>query len=151
MTWVIVAAAAVLLSLCAAAIVTLALSDRALRRRPGNVPVRIRRSRNDRWSPGHGLWVHDVFAFRGLPGAWKEALVWASEASARPASAAERKRLRLNGEEAIVVTLTPVEGETIDVAARPEYRYDLLGPFAPARGHRTPSSGRALSRKFLRV
>jgi hypothetical protein len=132
--WVILAVVGIPLWLCTVGIVTLILRDRTLRKRPGSVPVNIRWPESRRWSPGHGVWIHDVFAFHGLPAAWKEDLVWAEEASARPASAAERKRLHGIGDEAIVVTLMLVEGETIDLATRPEHKRNLLGPFASANG-----------------
>ncbi|HEY6397392.1 MAG TPA: hypothetical protein VIX82_08075 [Solirubrobacteraceae bacterium] len=132
MIWAILAALGVPLWLCAAAILTLILRNRALRRRPGNVPVRIRRAGKTRWSPGHGVWIHDVFAFRGLPAAWKEALVWATAASWRPASEHERAKLHRIGDKPIVVTLTLEAGETIELATRPEHKSDLLGPFATA-------------------
>jgi hypothetical protein len=129
MIWAILAALGVPLWLCAMGILTLLLRNRALRRRDGNVPVRVRRPGKKRWSPGHGVWVHDVFAFRGLPAAWKEALVWTSHASVRSATDEERKKLHRIGHEPVLVTLTPVEGETIELAASSEHRNDLLGPF----------------------
>jgi Protein of unknown function (DUF2550) len=126
---VILAALGVPLWLCAVGILTLLLRNRALRKRRGNVPVRIRRPGKKRWSPGHGVWVHDVFAFRGLPAAWREALVWASDASVRSATEKERKKLHRIGNEPVLVTLTLVEGDTIELAARSEHKNDLLGPF----------------------
>jgi hypothetical protein len=74
MIWAILAAMGVPLWLCAVGILTLLLRNRALRNRAGNVPVRVRPAGKKRWSPGHGVWIHDVFAFRGLPAAWREAL-----------------------------------------------------------------------------
>ena len=132
MIWVILAALGVPLWLCAAAILTLIVRNRALRKRPGNVPVRVRRAGKTRWSPGHGVWIHDVFAFRGLPAAWKEALVWATAASVRPADDQERKKLHRIGTEPIVVTLTLERDATLELAARREHTTDLMGPFAPA-------------------
>jgi hypothetical protein len=67
MIWVILAALGVPLWLCAVGILTLLLRNRALRKRPGNVPVRVHPPDKKRWSPGHGVWLHDVFALRGLP------------------------------------------------------------------------------------
>src|SRR5438270_13333277 len=84
MIWALLAAVGVPLWLCAVAILILLFRNRALRKRPGNVPVRDRPHYRQRWSPGHGVWIHDVFAFRGLPAAWKEALVWSTEAWASP-------------------------------------------------------------------
>lgn len=138
MVWALLAALGVALWLCAAGILILIWRNRTLPKRPGSVPVRIRGANKERWSPGHGVWVHDVFAFRGLPAAWAEALVWATEASARLASAEERKKLHRIGHQPIVVTLTLTEGGTIDLATRPECKRDLLtvraGREFPRRG-----------------
>lgn len=138
MIWAILAAVGVPLWLCAVGILALLLRNRALRTRPGNVPVRVRRPGKKRWSPGHGVWVHDVFAFRGLPAAWKEALVWAADATVRLPTEEERKKLHRIGEEPVVATLTLVEGETIEFAARSEHEHDLLGPFAASHAAAVP-------------
>jgi hypothetical protein len=130
MIWAILAVLGVPLWLCAAGILTLLLRNRTLRKRPGNVPVRVRRPGKKRWSPGHGVWVHDIFAYRGLPAAWREALVWAIDASVRAPTAEERKKLHRIGEDAVVATLTIIDGETIEFAARHEHGNELLGPFA---------------------
>lgn len=131
MSVVILAALGVPLWLCAAAILTLLVRNHSLRERPGNVPVRIRPSDKKRWSPGHGIWIHDVFAFRGLPAAWKEQLVWAENASAREATEQERKKLHRVGDNPIVVTLTLSEGGSIELATHADHEDDLLGPFGP--------------------
>ena len=130
MIWVILAAIGVPLWLCALALTTMVFRNRSLRKRPGNVPVRIRMPGKTRWSPGHGVWIHDVFAFRGSPAAWKEALILAEDAIARPASADERKRLHRIGDEPVIATLKADSGESIDLAARGADRWTLLGPFA---------------------
>jgi hypothetical protein len=127
---VILAALGVPLWLCALALLTLVLRNRELRKRPGNVPVRARPSNKKRWTPGHGVWIHDVFAFRGLPAGWKEGLAWAVDASVRETTQQERKRLHRIGDEPVVVTLTLREGGTIEFAARAERTDVLLGPFA---------------------
>ena len=75
--WAILAAVGVPLWLCAAGILTLVARNRTLRKRPDNIPVRILRPGQKRWRPGHGIWVHDVFLFRGSPAAWSEAVLWA--------------------------------------------------------------------------
>jgi hypothetical protein len=111
-------------------ILMLILRNRNIRRRPGNVPIRVRAPGKKRWMPGHGLWVHDVFAFRGSPAAWKEGLVWVTDAAARPASQEERKKLHRLGEAPLVATFTGNDGAGLEVAARPEHRAALLGPFA---------------------
>jgi hypothetical protein len=132
MIWAILAALGVPLWLCAAGILTLLLRNRALRKRPGNVPVRVHPPAKKRWSPGHGVWLHDVFAFRGLPAAWKEALVWATEAEVRAPSHEERKKLHRIGDTPVIVTLSLAEGGTIELATKAEHLDHLLGPFAPA-------------------
>ena len=75
MIWVILAVLGVPLWLCAAGLWVLVMRNRAIRHRPGNVKVRRRRSGKSRWTRGHGVWVHDVFAFRGSPAAWAESLI----------------------------------------------------------------------------
>ena len=117
--------------LCAAAILVVLLRNRALRKRPGNVPVRIRRQGRKWWSPGHAVWIHDVFAFRGLAAAWKEALIWAGSASSRPAASEERRKLHRIGRSRH--RPTHASGRlAIDVAARADREQDLFGPFAGA-------------------
>jgi hypothetical protein len=130
MIWVILAAVGVPLWLCALAILTLVMRNRALRARPGNVPVRVRAEGKSRWMPGHGLWVHDVFAYRGSPAAWKEGLVCVTAVSERPADAEERKHLRRIGDEPVIATLTVDDGGRLDVAARASDARTLLGPYA---------------------
>jgi hypothetical protein len=125
--WIVLAAVGVPLWLCALAIFVLIRRNSWLRSRPGNIPVRIRRPGEKRWLPGHGVWIHDVFAFRGSPAAWKEALLWVTEASARQAGEEERKRLRRLGAEPIVATFTVAGGGAIDFAARAEHGDLLLG------------------------
>jgi hypothetical protein len=73
MIWALLAALGVPLWLCGIAILTLVLRNRSLRKRPGNVAVRLHRPGSKRWTPGHAVWIHDVFAFRGTPAAWREA------------------------------------------------------------------------------
>jgi hypothetical protein len=128
----ILAAVGVPLWLCAAGILTLLLRNRGLRARRGNVPVRFRRSNKNRWIPGHGVWIHDVFAYRGLPAAWKEALVWGTDAAVRVADDQERQKLHRIGDEPVIVTVSLAEGGTIELATRAELKDRLLGPFAIA-------------------
>jgi hypothetical protein len=136
MIWAILAAVGVPLWLCAIAILTLVMRNRALRKRPGNVAVRVRLEGKSRWMPGHGLWVSDVFAYRGSPAAWQEGLFWVTAASARAADAEERKPLRRIGDEPVIATLTVDDGGTtrqIDIAARASDARALLGPYADGR------------------
>ncbi len=130
MIWAILLAIGIPLWFCAVGILLVALRNRGLRRRPGNVPVRVRRPGKDRWVPGHGVWVHDVFAFRGSPAAWKEGLLWVTDAAVRPAGAAERDRLHRIGDAPVVATCELACGGSIELAARAEDADALLGPFA---------------------
>lgn len=137
----ILVAVGVPLWICAVGIVTLLVRNRALRNRPGNVPVRVLRAGKKRWSKGHGVWVHDIFAFRGMPAVWIEVLAWATDASTRAATEQERKKLRRLGDEPVIVTLMLDDGDPIDVAARKEHNAELLGPFAASTEMALASSG----------
>lgn len=130
MIWAILVFLGVPLWICASAIVVLVLRNRGLRRRPGNIPVRVRRLGKERWLPGHGVWVHDVFAFRGSPAAWREGLLWVADAFVGPASAVERERLHRIGDEPVVATFELASGGSVEFAARAEHADALLGPFA---------------------
>ena len=70
MIWAILAVLGVPLWLRAAGITVLMMRNRSLRERPGDIPVRRRLLNKSRWTRGHGLWVHDVFAFRESPATW---------------------------------------------------------------------------------
>jgi hypothetical protein len=131
MIWALLAAVGVPLWLCAAGILTLLLRNRALRHRPGNIACRLRVTPAGRWTRGHGVWVHDVFAFRGSRAAWKERLLWAIDVEVRPATEREAKKLRAGGHRQVVATIVgaPDDG-TIEVAAREEDELLLLGPSA---------------------
>lgn len=129
MIWAILALIGVPLWLCATAILVLVLRNRRLRKRPGSVPVRTRLAGKGHWHPGHGLWVHDVFAFRGSPAAWKESLVQVRGVSARPASEEDKKGLHRLGDEVVVATFELVPEGSLQLAARAEHASLLLGPF----------------------
>jgi hypothetical protein len=131
--WALVPAIAAPLALCAAAIAIIVYRNRRLRRRPGNVPVRLRRPGTTRWLPGHAVWAHDVFAVRAAPAAWKEALLWVADVRIRPANVEERKRLHRIGERPVISVFELASGGLIEVAARDEHADALLGPFAHTR------------------
>jgi hypothetical protein len=139
MILIVLAALGVPLWFCAIALFVLIKRNSSLRNRPGNIPVRIRPPGKKRWLPGHGVWVHDVFAFRGSPAAWKEALLWVSAASVRPATLEEQKKLRRIGDEPVVAAFTLAGGGEIEFAARAEHRALLLGQFAGTTEVRTPA------------
>jgi hypothetical protein len=142
MIWAILALLGVPLWLCAIAIGTVVVQNRKLRKRPGNVPVRVLIPGKTRWSAGHGVWVSDVFAWRGSPAAWREDLVQVSDASARVAEAEVEKRLHRIGDHPVVATFVLADGGTLEVAAGVEHRAELLGPFAGA----SSADGAACSR-----
>jgi hypothetical protein len=139
--WVVLAAVAVPLWLCGWAILTVVIRNRGLRTRPGSLPVRIRRPGEARWVRGYGVWIHDVFAFRGSPAAWKEELIRVSELSLRVPFPDERYRWRQLGDDPVVAALRPAEAAdaTVEVVARGEHRDLLSGPFltlgAELKGH----------------
>ena len=130
MIWAILAALGVPLWLCAIGILAVLLQNRKLRKRYGDIPVRVRGPGKKRWTRGHAIWVSDVFAWRGSPAAWDEDLLQVSRATLRAADPAERKKLHRLGENPVIATLALADGETFDVAVGKEQRAALLGPFA---------------------
>src|SRR3954465_12832377 len=116
MIWVILAALGVPLWLCAIGILMMLRNNRKLRKRPGDIPVRVLRPGKQRWVRGHAIWVSDVFAWRMSPAAWKEDLILVGAASVRPASDAERKKLRHFADDPVVACVTPTDGVTLTVA-----------------------------------
>jgi hypothetical protein len=128
MIWAVLIAVGVPLWLCAAGILTFVLRNRALRHRTGNIPCRLRPAPDKRWIRGHGVWVHDVFAFRGSPAAWSERLLWAADIESRDPSADEEKKLRGIGDRPVMATISGRDGDgTVEVAARREDADLLLG------------------------
>jgi len=124
------AAALTVLGLGVLALLLTVRRNRALRRRPANVRAFMRHPDRERWLPGHGVWVGDVFAFRRSPAAWDEAIIWVSSASARSATEEERARLRRMGDDPAIVTFLLASGGSIAFATRAEDRAAMLGPFA---------------------
>ena len=132
MIWAILAALGVPLWLCALGILVMVLQNRKLRKRHGDIPVRVLRPGKRRWTRGHAVWVSDVFAWRGSPAAWNEDLLQVSGATLRAAGAEERKKLHRLGDDPRVATLVLAEGGSLEVAAAPGQRSALLGPFVAA-------------------
>jgi hypothetical protein len=118
--------------LCAILILVIVVRNRKLRKRHGDIPVRVKRPGKKRWTRGHAIWVSDVFAWRGSPGVWNEDLVHVMGVTLRNPDAEERKKLRHLGDGFPIATLDIAEGETLEVAAGPEQRSALLGPFEAA-------------------
>ena len=132
MIWAILAALGVPLWLCAAGIFALLHQNRALKKRPGNIPVRVRPACKKRWSKANALWLSDVFFWRGGLGVWKEGLDRVAGASARPADPEEQKKLHRVGDHVLVATMKLADGGSVDVAGPGELHDQLLGPFAGA-------------------
>jgi hypothetical protein len=131
MTWALLTAVGVSLCLCAAGILAVLLRNRSLRHRPGSIACRLRVTPDGRWIRGHGVWVHDVFAFRGSPAAWRERLLWAIDVEVRPATEREARKLGAGARRAVIATIAgaPDDGR-IEVAGREEDELLLLGPSA---------------------
>jgi hypothetical protein len=130
MIWAILIFLGIPLWFCAIGILLLLRNNASLRKRPGNVPVRVKPPGKSRWVPGHAVWIHDVFAFRASPAAWKELLVWVTGAVAREPTDGEAKKLHRLGDDKVVAVLSGAGGGTIEIAARTEHRDALLGPYA---------------------
>jgi hypothetical protein len=143
MVWAVLAVLGVPLWLCAVGVVVLVLENRSLRKRPGDIPVRVLAPGKKRWTRGHAIWVSDVFAWRASPASWKEGLAQVTDASLHESIDPETmKRLRRLGDNPSVASLTLGGGAMIDVAARQDDRTALMGPFAqPTNVVRVKSSG----------
>jgi hypothetical protein len=131
MIWAVLAAVGVPLWLCAAGILALVLRNRSLRKRGGDISVRLRADPDKRWRRGHALWVHDVLSFRASPAGWSESLLWTTSVSVREATAEERNKLHRLGDRPVVALMTLSDGDVVEAAARGEAREPLAGPYAP--------------------
>jgi hypothetical protein len=140
MTWIAILETGVLLGLLAGAIVLMIVRSEQIRRRPGNVPVRLLREGKNGWLPGHGVWVHDVFLVRAAPAAWDEALFWVTDAKLREPTELERKKLHRIGDRPVVGVFELASGGSVQLAARREHADSLLGPFAPTPMSQEPQS-----------
>ena len=118
--------------LCAAGILMMVLRNRSLRKRYGDIAVRVRRPGKKRWTRGHAIWVSDVFAWRGSPAAWSEDIVQVTGVTLRSAGEQEQHKLRRLGDEVQIATLSSGDGESLEVAAAHEQSAALAGPFATA-------------------
>ena len=131
MIWVILAALGIPLWLCAVGILATLLRNRSLRKRHGDMLVRVRLAGKKRWIRGHAIWVSDVFVWRGSPAAWSEDVLQIIAAAPRTADSEELKKLRrLDGGPAIA-RLWLAGGELLDVATTAKQGEALLGPFDP--------------------
>jgi hypothetical protein len=126
--WAILLCLGVPLWLCAAGILTIALRNRKLRTRHGDLRVRVKPAGAARWTRGHAIWVSDVFGWRGSPAAWNEELVQVVEVTMRAPEGGEARKLRRLGKGVAIATLVATDGETLEVAAASDRRDALLGP-----------------------
>ena len=99
MVWAVLAFLGVPLWLCAAGILAVVFRNRALRKRHGDIAVRVLRPGHTRWTRGHAVWVSDVFPWRGSPAAWNEDLVPAIGVRERQADDSQRRKLHRLGDE----------------------------------------------------
>jgi hypothetical protein len=137
--WAILAMLGVPLWLCAIAILTLVFRNRGLRKRALNIPMRLRLDPEGRWHRGHGLWVHDVLAFRGSPAAWKEGLLWVSGVTTRELSAEEAHKFR-RLDQPVVATLAVADGPPAEVVTARQHLEVLLGPYQQPAPRVEPAS-----------
>lgn len=120
-------------------LLTLILRYRWLQRREGNIPVRVLPAGRKRWSRGHAVWVHDVFAFRPAPAAWRVSLLWVTDILRRSPTSEERHQLRRLGHDLVVGTLRLNDDVSVQVATRREHEAALFGnpampqPLTPAK------------------
>lgn len=129
MIWAILAALGVPLWIIALALLGIFLRNRKLRRRLGNIPVRIRRPGKARWKRGHAVWVSDVFAWRGSPASWSEDVVQVVGVCLYAPDEEQRKQLHRMGDDIVIGRLSLAGGSSIEVAALDEHLTKLPGPF----------------------
>jgi hypothetical protein len=129
--WIILAFLGVPLWLCVGGIVYLLLLNRRLRKRQGDISVRVRHAPGERWGRGHAIWVGDVFAFRSSPSGWSESLDLIRSARPRELTADDAHHLR-HVEDPIVALLSG-DDRTIEVASAGSQKDAVLGPFKTER------------------
>jgi hypothetical protein len=127
--WAILVFLGVPLWLIALGILGLVLRNRRLRKRLGDIPVRILPPGKQHWRRGHALWISDVFTWRGSPAAWGEDLARVNSLELHAPDAEQRKKLRRLGADAVIARLSLAGGTCLDVAAKGKYRASLQGPF----------------------
>jgi hypothetical protein len=139
--WAILILLGVPIWLCAIAITVLVMRNRTLRKRHGDLPVRLLPAGKKRWTRGHAIWVSDVFAWRASPASWREGLEQVTDVSLHGHIDAETaKKLHRLGDRPVVASLTLVGGGLIEVAVRREHSSALMGPFELSGGGRIRTS-----------
>jgi len=132
MVWAILFFLGVPLWLCAAGIFMMLFDNRRLRTRYGDIPVRVKRPGKKRWTRGHGIWVSDVFAWRGSPAAWNEELLHVAAVTLRTPSAEEQETLHRLGDGFAIATLSVAGDDPVEVAAGSGQVSELVGRFHSA-------------------
>ena len=130
MIWVILIFLGVPLWLCVLGITITVLRNRSLRKRYGDIAVRVKRPGKTRWTRGHAIWVSDVFAWRGSPATWNESIFQVTGLTLRDPDEEEQHKLRRLGDGLRIATLSSADGERFEVAAPPEKSTAVAGPFA---------------------
>jgi hypothetical protein len=125
--WAILAILGVPLWVIVGGIAYMALLNRHLRHRGGDIPVRARQAPGKRWRRGHGLWVGHVFAYRSSPSGWSESLDLVRSATLRELSPEDAHRFRRLANPVIAVLST--DDRTFEVATDGTRSRALLGPF----------------------
>ena len=139
MIWALLVLIGVPLWLVALGILALLLRNRGLRKRAGDIPMRLRADAQGRWHRGHGLWAHDVLAFRGSPAAWQESLLWVTDVAPRELTSEEAHKFR-RLDHPVVATLTGADGPTAEAITARQHRKQLLGPFQPSTPQAEPTA-----------
>jgi hypothetical protein len=129
MIWAILALLGVPLWLIALALLGLFFRNRTLRKRQGDIPVRVLRPGRKRWTRGHAVWVSDVFAWRGSPASWREDVVQVDSVFLHAPEAELRKQLHRLGDDLVIASLSLAGDSHLEVATKGEHRAALLGPF----------------------
>jgi hypothetical protein len=129
MIWAILALLGVPLWICAGAVLYLLLNNRKLRKRLGDIPVRVKQPGSTRWKRGHAIWVSDVLAWRGSPAAWEEELIQVASLEMRSPDIEEAKKLRRLGDEFRIARVRSAQGVTYEVATGGEHGRALVGRF----------------------
>lgn len=130
MVWAILIFLGVPLWICVLGITVTVLKNRGLRKRPGDIPVRVKPPGKTRWARGHAIWVSDVFAWRKSPASWNEGLVHVTGVTLRSPSDEEQHKLRRLGDGVQMAMLSSARGESLEVAVKAADTTALAGPFA---------------------
>jgi len=82
----------------------------------------------------HGLWIHDVLAFRGSPAAWNEALLWAASGTTRELTSKEAHNFR-RLDQPIAATFTAADGPGFEAVTTRQHLPQMLDAFQQPGPH----------------